>query len=358
MQDRVPVNPGRVLVTPENGEAAFYATLTRADNPTQEGTPLNKATLFKDATAAIFGLGSGAVPDEALAILGKYRQHWWKRVGFVPAHATETAFTNKFFPFANSSSYTSYIYYSDTIKVATDGTVSLGGDPKSIMDNYQTISAYGASYLAGKYFEVYEQRTATGKIYYFDPSATMTATTNSAYTYKYGFTISASKQITGHADAYGAAEYLQSNNRNAYPDSGVNSGYAYEYCGVPLDNAVSVPRIVTGSYKGTGTYGASNPNSLTFDFEPQIIMLLAMESSSSFYTLFGNSQARAGIFAIYPPILTDTYKNNAGFLVESSQGQNVSAKKEGNTVYWYSTESNAAIQANGTGFTYHYMAIG
>lgn len=67
MQDRVPVNPGRVLVTPENGGAAYYATLTRADNPTQEGTPLNKANLLTDATAALFGLGANAAPNDVLA---------------------------------------------------------------------------------------------------------------------------------------------------------------------------------------------------------------------------------------------------------------------------------------------------
>ena len=32
-------------------------------------------------------------------------------------------------------------------------------------------------------------------------------------------------------------------------------------------------RIQTGSYVGTGTYGASNPCSLTFDFEPQVVFL-------------------------------------------------------------------------------------
>lgn len=69
MKDRVPVNPGRVLITPENGAAAFYATMTRADNPTQEGDPLNKNTLLKDATAALFGLGTDAVPDDVLALL-------------------------------------------------------------------------------------------------------------------------------------------------------------------------------------------------------------------------------------------------------------------------------------------------
>lgn len=66
MQDRIPVNPGRVLITPEDGSAAFYATMVRSDNPTQEGTPLNKATLLKDATAAMYGLGGDAVPDDVL----------------------------------------------------------------------------------------------------------------------------------------------------------------------------------------------------------------------------------------------------------------------------------------------------
>ena len=67
MKDRIPANPGRVLVTPENGGSAYYATLTRADNPTQEGTPLNKANLLTDATAALFGLGANAVPNDVFS---------------------------------------------------------------------------------------------------------------------------------------------------------------------------------------------------------------------------------------------------------------------------------------------------
>lgn len=69
MQDRVPVNPGRVLIAPENGAAAYYATLTRADNPTQEGTPLNKATFLKDNTASLFGLNSNSVPDDVFSAI-------------------------------------------------------------------------------------------------------------------------------------------------------------------------------------------------------------------------------------------------------------------------------------------------
>lgn len=72
MQDRVPVNPGRVKITPEGG-SAYYATMVRADNPTQEGTPINKASLLKDTTAALYGLGTDAVPDDVLIKLDNSR---------------------------------------------------------------------------------------------------------------------------------------------------------------------------------------------------------------------------------------------------------------------------------------------
>lgn len=75
MKDRTPQNPGRVLITPENGAAAYYATLTRADNPTQAGDPLNKATLLKDSTAALFEKDANAVPDDILReIWATYRK--------------------------------------------------------------------------------------------------------------------------------------------------------------------------------------------------------------------------------------------------------------------------------------------
>lgn len=70
MQDRVPLYPGRVTLTPVAGQANTY-DMARADQPTQEGTPLNKATLLKDATAAKFGKDTGAVPDELLDVLSK-----------------------------------------------------------------------------------------------------------------------------------------------------------------------------------------------------------------------------------------------------------------------------------------------
>lgn len=67
MEDRLSNKPGRILITPEDGSAPFYATITRADEPLQEGNALNKANLLKDQTAARYGKGNNAVPDDILA---------------------------------------------------------------------------------------------------------------------------------------------------------------------------------------------------------------------------------------------------------------------------------------------------
>lgn len=70
MRDRQPLNPNRVLITPENGATPFYATITRADNPVEVGHRLNKATLLKDITCGMLGLDpQTAVPDDALQML-------------------------------------------------------------------------------------------------------------------------------------------------------------------------------------------------------------------------------------------------------------------------------------------------
>ena len=67
MQDRVSLYPGRVKLEPVAGQANLY-DLTRADQPTQEGTPLNKANLLSDATeTAMFGSAANRTVDEAFA---------------------------------------------------------------------------------------------------------------------------------------------------------------------------------------------------------------------------------------------------------------------------------------------------
>lgn len=74
MKDRVPKYPGRVKITHADGTSE-YVTLERADEPVSgnEGTPLNKATLLSDDTAAMLGFSTDDDPtvNEALATIHK-----------------------------------------------------------------------------------------------------------------------------------------------------------------------------------------------------------------------------------------------------------------------------------------------
>lgn len=75
MINRDPKYPGRVLITPEDGTAAHYATITRADEPRHAGTPINKGTLLSDSTAkAVVRLTDSVTvtPDDALANLTEF----------------------------------------------------------------------------------------------------------------------------------------------------------------------------------------------------------------------------------------------------------------------------------------------
>lgn len=241
MQDRVPVNPGRVLVTPENGNAPYYATLTRADNPTQEGTPLNKASLLKDATAAKFGLGTDAVPDDVSFLLSRF-------------HA-----------------------------------------------------GLGNEYVWAKYAVETDVETLVGYVNSPDPSA--------------------------------------------YP---IDDGYTY----AALGQLGAKMQIATGSYTGTGTYGADNPNSLTFDFAPKILFLFA-EYTSGAKVMYGigsraNADNSAYIWGI-PCMPGETYN----VMYSSGKYNTVTVSADGKAIGWvagYNVDSGG--QFNVSGWTYHYIAIG
>ena len=66
MKDRVPTYPNRVILNPVAGQENTY-DIVRADEPQQEGTPLNKATLLDDVTAEKLGLSGDPTVSQALA---------------------------------------------------------------------------------------------------------------------------------------------------------------------------------------------------------------------------------------------------------------------------------------------------
>lgn len=66
MKDRVSRYPGRVRLTPVDGNPGVY-DMERADEPSEPGTALSKSNLLKDSTAALFGQPSSAVIDSILS---------------------------------------------------------------------------------------------------------------------------------------------------------------------------------------------------------------------------------------------------------------------------------------------------
>ena len=95
-------------------------------------------------------------------------------------------------------------------------------------------------------------------------------------------------------------------------------------------------RISCGSYVGTGTYGAGNPNTLTFGFRPLLIILGDPE-----YSQYSTVVCMRGRVTQPGP--------NSGYRINFTWGDT--------SVSWYNTVS-AQQQANSDGITYHYVAIG
>lgn len=119
-------------------------------------------------------------------------------------------------------------------------------------------------------------------------------------------------------------------------------------------------QIETGTYKGTGTYGSSNPNSLTFGFEPKMVII----STSSNGEINSNHGATFGIWAktgSNPSLMlvfdASNYQGNKTGSASSWSWN--AATLNGNTLSWYYTDSQRQLNNNGQYYMpYHYIAIG
>lgn len=122
MTDRIPTHPGRVSLVPVPGETNKY-DMTMADEPVDAGTPLNKANLLTDATAAAIGAAYGSTPstpNEALALLaGGVKIETFSFTGdgtYGVGHETVLAFSHEpvLFVVASRQSYQVDPFYNTT----------------------------------------------------------------------------------------------------------------------------------------------------------------------------------------------------------------------------------------------------
>lgn len=332
-----------------------------------------KAETLKAATAALFGLGTSAVPDDILSAIGKYKQYWWRRrlpaeLNKVPKY-TNISTTVQLIPVSTYNPGNKVIQVSSVVDVnQSTGAVSLlnpenftiisTADTTVGLQNCQALVAKAPCYIFG----VMNQ---TGNVYYLPAGST--AGVNQGYKEDDSWTNDPSTTtVTMHGrpgkfsqildnptKASGAPyaqlvtyeektvpasdwQYIQSSNRNAYPDSGTQAGYEYEYLGIPFDNAVTAPKIETGSYVGTGNYGTSNLNTLTFASQPKLVII------------FGGYT----IFALNPAQRAPTFSSDG-----NDRYYTCHLTWSGNQLSWFSY-ANEKYQCNTAGETYHYIAIG
>lgn len=135
--------------------------------------------------------------------------------------------------------------------------------------------------------------------------------------------------------------------------SQINSGVNGEISDV-LAQLGTRAKIQTGSYVGTGTYGADNPCSLTFDFEPKICVV---------YRYSGLQVGSGGSGWGIPSFLWLSRQTSA----KISEGSGTSAstlhlEQNGNTLSWYATAAAGGVtlqntQCNASGVTYYWLAI-
>lgn len=267
------------------------------------------------------------------------RQHWWKRRTEESGYSIAQETINKFRVFEQQAGTTSAtinrVYYSDTITLNEEGQIILD-NPTTMTTKYDANTIAALSALTGKYYKV--QSNAASGICYFgseDISATagLGTVTEAGYTY-YALTVyNQTKIYAKRYENIGEYEYVSSPNRNAYPDSGTEGIFSYQYLAVPFENAREGTKIVTGSYVGTGTSGSSNPNTLTFGFRPKIVLFQR------------ESAVACGIYVWGCENL---------LRIASGSGYANTATTNENTLTWYG--SSSSNQLNDA--TYFYLAIG
>lgn len=235
----------------------------------------------------------------------------------------------------NNGSYNSYFDVSSSISVSDSGNVSLvsptnlgfysSSDANAMRGKFVRLTKYGATPGGGASWKLPDQ------IVYI-PSDTVTnqkkiSAINSSTIW---VTIDRYQPVTGYA--------------------AIPAGTTIEYLGKLGDKA----RVQVVSYVGTGTYGESNPCSLTFDFPPKVVMFLRGYKKGSNQFGFLTASHDTDNKVVTPESLTTTYTRYNGF--GGNFGSYAKKSEDGKTIFWYNEDTST--QGNNAGYTYYYLALG
>lgn len=344
----LPTGSGTAVIKAECSGVSVTRTWTytkaAADFPAA-GTPFDIALLSKGGRVQFPQTLAECVRMPGGTMLDRYTQHWWKRRTILQEIEIANSYAAVDLSDQPSTTAGVTISYSESAHVdAATNRIELD-HPTTVDVSYSKYT--NANVLAGKYFK----NPVHDEIRYVEPGTQATRSSRDYSGSSYGkmYKVTIQTKETSIATEIGDWEYLQSNDRGAYPDSGISGGYEYQYLGQPfgLDNLLGGTKIATGSYTGTGKYGPSNPNSLTLDFVPQLILIFWAHSG-------GNA-----------PNAIAWLSKDMGFSYKPS-GSNgqwyytypiTVLPPNGTDMRWYSP-ANVSAQMNGSGVEYRYFAIG
>lgn len=332
MHDRIPLYPGRVKLTPVSGVQDTY-DMVRADQPQQEGTPLNKSTLLTDEVAREYGLGDNATPNDifrATSILfnGLGNQYLWEK-------RTKEVITDELVDMGDSLTIDGIMAMSLTFYTSDTYSTKVGelspvtheqafGFDMSGWDTVQITFGQDPYAKFKKYFvwsggvNNVNKAGVTKVIYTKNENSSYSTYTGAAATNYMKLTDVSGLKAVRTVVPSEHVTYVNSPDIDAYP---ADDGYDYIYLGQLASLGGH-----HGSYKGTGTYGSNNQNTLSFDF-PVNCVTISYDGVAGVGTLIRGTTTTPNLYVVWG----DT------------------------SVSWYST-NNASNQYNSAGTTYNYMA--
>lgn len=155
---------------------------------------------------------------------------------------------------------------------------------------------------------------------------------------------SAVNKIIAETDTYTRNQVLTDDTKQSYGLSG--AGVPDDVFNVIFNQLSKRAKIECSSYTGTGTYGAEAPNTITFDFEPAIVMvyLPEMQTATPVIMMRGVTKFKADI-------------PSGSYVQGHLPNTELRLQWDGNVLTWYATEDDTN-QLNAKGIVYHYIALG
>lgn len=294
-------------------------------------------------TAALYQLGSSAVPDDVLKVLARFQtgignEYIWEKVKYS---------YDLYFESYPSSVYRKEI--NDSVTYYTE--ISLNGDQIELADSHAIVlsSSSVAQSLVGNY--VIADESFAGAIIKIE--SVQQSSSNLQFRGSFAEVKTSVEEFS----------YVNSPNKNAYPPQ-TDDGYSY----IGPKALGSFGSVELVNYTGTGTGGPDNPCAIRFSFKPTLVYLYAAKPQSSSVISPTFTATTTGVYMIDISEYTNQFSPSRGFMGHTTTS--VSAlyafnygkfDDSSNELSWYNNfadiSSRPGNQLNWFGTTYYIIAV-